>query len=31
MIDYREPIEKATPFREEYLAGFDSIIDARRA
>ena len=31
MIDYREEVDKATPFREEYLVGFDSIIDARRA
>lgn len=30
MIDYREEVDKATLFREEYLAGFDSIIDARR-
>jgi hypothetical protein len=31
MIEYREPTEKATPYREAYLAGFDSILDARRA
>ena len=30
MIDYREQPDKAAPFREEYLSGFDKIIAARR-